>query len=101
MVQFQTDAEAMPVEDATVEWDEAASPFRKVATVRIPAQSFDSPAQMEFCENLAFNPWRSLAEHRPLGGLNRARKDLYAELAGFRHERNQVSYSEPTGDETF
>ncbi len=101
MVQLQTDAEAMPVEDATVEWDEAASPFRKVATVRIPSQSFDSPAQMEFCENLAFNPWQSLAEHRPLGGLNRARKDLYTELARFRHERNQVSYSEPTGDETF
>ena len=101
MVQFQTDAEAMPIEDATVEWDEAVSPFRKVASVRIPSQSFDSPAQMEFCENLAFNPWHAFAEHRPLGGLNRVRKELYAELARFRHERNQVSYSEPTGDEAF
>ena len=101
MVQFQTDPEQMPVEDATVEWDETVSPFRKVATVRIPGQSFESPERMEFCENLAFNPWRCLAEHRPLGGLNRARKALYQELAEFRHRRNNVGYTEPTGDEGF
>lgn len=96
MVQFQTDPDTMPIEDATVEWDEAESPFRKVATVQIPSQQFESAEQMEFCENLAFNPWNSLAEHEPLGGLNRARKELYKELADFRHERNGVSYSEPT-----
>jgi hypothetical protein len=101
MVQFQTDPESMPIEDATVEWDESVAPFHKVATVEIPPQPFESAAQTEFCENLAFNPWNSLAEHRPMGGLNRARKDLYQELAAFRHERNGVSYSEPTGDEAF
>ena len=100
-VQLQTDPAAMPVEDASVEWDAAASPFRKVATIQIPAQTFDSPAQMEFCENLAFNPWRALPEHRPIGGLNRVRKELYAELARFRHQRNGVAYREPTGDEVF
>ena len=101
MVQFQTDAELMPVEDATVEWNETVSPFRKVARIHIPSQSFESPEWMEFCENLAFNPWRSLPEHRPLGGLNRVRKDLYQELAEFRHQRNGVTYMEPSGDETF
>lgn len=101
MVQFQIDAERMPVEDATVEWDEALSPFRTVARIDIPPQSFESPRQMAFCENLAFNPWRSLPEHRPLGGINRVRKDLYQELAEFRHQRNGVTYTEPTGDEIF
>ena len=101
MVQFQTDAEKMPVEDASVEWDETISPFQKVARIRIPPQSFESPAQMEFCESLAFNPWQSYPEHRPLGGLNRVRKDLYRKLAEFRHQRNEVTYREPTGDETF
>jgi hypothetical protein len=101
MVQFQLDAELMPVEDATVEWDEALSPFRKVAQIDIPPQAFESPAQMAFCENIAFNPWRSLPEHRPLGGINRVRKDLYRELAEFRHRRNGVTYTEPDGDETF
>jgi hypothetical protein len=101
MVQFQLDAEQMPVEDATVDWDEALSPFRTVARIDIPAQSFESPRQMAFCENLAFNPWRSLPEHRPLGGINRVRKSLYQELAKFRHQRNGVTYTEPTGDEIF
>jgi hypothetical protein len=101
MVQFQVDAERMPVEDATVEWDEALSPFRTVARIDIPPQTFESPRQMAFCENLAFNPWQSLPEHRPLGGINRVRKDLYQELAEFRHQRNGVTYTEPTGDETF
>jgi hypothetical protein len=101
MVQFQTDAESMPIEDATVEWDESISPYRKVARIVIPPQTFESPAQMEFCENLAFNPWRTLPEHRPLGGLNRVRKDLYQTMAEFRHQNNGVNYSEPTGAETF
>ena len=101
MVQLQADPEAMPIEDASVEWDESESPFRKVATIDIPPQQFESAAQMEFCENLAFNPWHSLPEHRPLGGLNRVRRELYDELARFRHERNKVRYSEPTGDEVF
>jgi hypothetical protein len=100
-VQFQADAESMPIEDATVEWDESLSPFRSVARIDIPPQTFESPRQMAFCENLAFNPWRNLPEHRPLGGINRARKDLYRELAAFRHQRNGVTYAEPTGDETF
>ncbi len=101
LVQFQSDAELMPLEDATVEWDEDLSPFRKVARIDIPAQSFESPEQMEFCENLAFNPWQSLAEHRPLGGLNRVRKDLYKALAEFRHKSNAVNYREPDGNESF
>ena len=71
MVQFQTDPYDMPIEDAREEWDEEVSPFRKVATVRIPSQEFESPEQMEFCENLSFTPWHSLSEHRPLGGVNR------------------------------
>ncbi|NOR18934.1 MAG: catalase, partial [Xanthomonadales bacterium] len=101
LVQFQTDAELMPIEDATVEWDETLSPFRKVARIHIPPQSFESPEQMEFCENLAFNPWQSLPDHRPLGGINRVRKDLYKTLAEFRHQANGANYEEPDGNESF
>jgi hypothetical protein len=101
MVQLQTDPKAMPVEDATEEWDESESPFQKVATIEIPQQGFVTKTRMNFCENLAFNPWHTTAEHRPLGGLNRARKDLYSELAAYRHELNGVTYEEPTGAEAF
>jgi hypothetical protein len=98
LVQMQTDAYAMPIEDPSVVWDEALSPFRKVATIRIPTQRFDSPAQLETCENLSFTPWHSLPEHRPLGGLNRARKVVYQALSNLRHERNRVAPGEPTAD---
>jgi len=96
MVQFQTDPYKMPVEDPSIVWDEQLSPFRKVATVRIPPQRFDSAAQMEFCENLSLNPWHSLPEHRPLGGLNRARKVVYQALTQLRHELNHEPVQEPT-----
>lgn len=93
LIQVQTDPQAMPVEDPTVEW---TSPFRKVATIVIPPQSFDSPEQTVFGENLSFSPWHSLPEHRPLGGINRARKAVYQAISKQRHELNKVPRREPT-----
>lgn len=84
-VQFQTDPEKMPIEDAMVEWDEKDSPYRKVATIRIPQQAFESFDQMALAESIAFNPWNTLPEHQPLGGMNRARKLIYTELSKLRH----------------
>ena len=84
-VQFQTDPEKMPIEDAMVEWKEKDSPYRKVATIRIPSQAFESADQMALAEKIAFNPWSVLQEHQPLGGMNRARKAIYTELAKLRH----------------
>jgi catalase len=101
MVQVQTDAVKMPIEDPTVEWDEALSPYRKVATLKIPPQTFNSVKQMEFCENLSYTPWHSLPEHRPLGGINRVRKRVYESTARLRHELNGVPYGEPTSLVTF
>ena len=43
-VQFQTDARRMPIEDASVEWDETDSPFIPMARIDIPRQSFASPS---------------------------------------------------------
>jgi hypothetical protein len=92
LVQVQTDPVAMPVEDPTVEWD---APWQKAATIRIPPQSFDSPEQRAFCENLSFTPWHSLPEHRPLGGINRTRKKIYQAISKQRHELNGVPRVEP------
>lgn len=87
MVQFQTDDRTMPIEDATVEWKEHESPFRAVARIRIPMQNIEEPGRMRRCEDVAFNPWNSLLEHEPLGGLNRARREIYRAMAEFRHQR--------------
>lgn len=96
-VQLQTDAETMPIEDPGRAWSEAASPFRKVASIRILQQEFDSEAQRAFGENLSYTPWHSLPAHRPLGGINRARRVVYDIISKYRHEKNGVARREPTG----
>ncbi|HEU0302338.1 MAG TPA: catalase family protein [Longimicrobium sp.] len=95
-VQLQTDPVTMPIEDPGAAWSEAASPFRKVATIRVLQQSFDSDPQREFGENLSFTPWHSIPEHRPLGGINRARRMVYDFISAFRHEYNHAPRREPT-----
>jgi hypothetical protein len=101
MVQVQTDPHRMPIEDATVKWPERLSPYVPVAQVRLPAQRFDSDAQLAFADVLRYNPWHSLPEHRPLGNSNRARRRMYWELARLRQSMNDVQHVEPTGDEAF
>ena len=48
-------------------------------------------------ENLAFDPWHSLPEHRPAGSLNEARKVVYKASADLRRQYNGVPAMEPTG----
>jgi len=86
-VQFQTDSRKMPIEDASVEWRERDSPYRRVAHIRIPTQTVDGPSAAASCEELSFNPWHALSDHRPLGGFNRARRDIYRAMASFRGQR--------------
>lgn len=97
-VQFQTDAVKMPVENPVVEWDSA---FIKLATIKIPVQEFDTPAQNEFGDNLAFNVWRTIEEHRPIGNFNRVRKIIYENMYAFRFQFNGVIHKEPTAAENF
>lgn len=95
-VQPQIDSAKQPIEDPRKLWKLRETPAQKLATIHIPQQTFDSVAQMDFCENLSFNPWRSLPDHRPLGSLNRLRKATYVALSEFRHEKNKKPSIEPT-----
>ena len=100
-LQLQTDAFLMPIENNGVLWPEKLSPRVSVATLRLYQQTFDSPAQMAFAKQLSYNPWHTIAEHRPLGNQSRARQRMYYELSKLRHDANAVPHYEPTGDETF
>jgi len=100
-IQLQTDAYLMPIENAAVLWPEKLSPRVSVATLRLPRQKFDSPAQLDFARVLCYNPWHCIAEHRPLGNQSRARRRMYAALAQLRQTMNGVSHYEPTGNERF
>lgn len=100
-VQLQTDPHLMPIENAAVLWPERLSPRVSVATLRIPRQTFNSPAQLAFARQLSYNPWHCIPEHRPLGNQSRARRRMYLELSTLRHSMNNVPHYEPTGDEVF
>jgi hypothetical protein len=89
-IQRQTDPQRMPVEDASVQWDEGASPFEAVATLRILAQNFDTPERNRQGEDMRFSPWHCLAAHRPLGSINRARRVVYHGISEFRRRVNGV-----------
>jgi len=100
-LQLQTDPYRMPIENNAVLWPEKRSPRIAAATLRIPRQKFNSPAQIEFEKRLSYNPWHCIPEHRPLGNQSRARKRMYWVLSQLRHDMNAVPHYEPTGDEVF
>ncbi len=97
-VQLQADPVHMPTDDARIKWN---SPFVNMATVRIPPQTFESPAQEVFCENLSYTPWHAIEAHRPLGSINRARRGVYEAISTFRHEANDAPREEPTAMQDF
>lgn len=89
LVQPQLLDKDMPIEDATVEWDEQASPFVKVATIQIEPIADETAEANRACENLSFNPWHALPEHRPIGVMNRVRKALYQSIGDYRRAKNR------------
>jgi cytochrome c peroxidase len=91
-VQRQSDPSTMPIEDPTLEW---TSPWEKVATIEVDAQDFDFPARWDWGNKLSFSPWHALEEHRPLGGINRARRQVYPASFGLRYG-NLTAPKEPT-----
>ena len=95
--QLWADAERQPIEDASVDWPVSVSPYRTVATVRLPRQDAYSPERVRyFDEVMTFRPTHSLAAHRPLGSIMRARLQVYRALSAFRHRENGVA-EEDTG----
>ncbi len=94
-VQFQRDEASMPLDNPFRTWSQALSPPRKVATVRILQQDFDTETRRSYGENLSITPWHCLPEHLPLGALNRVRRAVYETLSTYRHERNAVPRVEP------
>jgi hypothetical protein len=74
-VQVRAPSEEAAIEDVTQPWEDV--PHQSVAHIAIPAQNVDDPALHTQCESLFFTPWHTLAEHRPVGGVNRLRLAVY------------------------
>ncbi|MEU7552826.1 peroxidase family protein [Streptomyces sp. NPDC044571] len=79
-LQRYVDARRTPIEDGAAEWKEQDTPLVRVAVLTVPRQDIDSAparAAAERVDQLAFNPWNTTEDFRPLGNLNRARKVAY------------------------
>lgn len=95
-VQLCTDLEKMPVEDVSVAWDEALSPFRPVGRISFPVQDIDTPTRRVSGDDaLSFNPWHCLQAHRPLGNIMRIRRHAYDASARYRRSMNVQPAREP------
>ena len=93
-VQLNTGLDEMPIEDAKAVWSEELSQYQTVARLLLPVQqAFDVPKNTRF-EDLSFSPHHSLAAHRPLGSINRARLAAYQALAKTRRAENGKSTQE-------
>ena len=76
-LQYYTSEALTPIEDAAVNWP---TPYTTVARLMLPQQDLDSiegRALAEKVEASVIDPWQALAEHRPLGDVQRARKVVY------------------------
>lgn len=97
-VQLCRDLEKQPVEDSTIEWKEDEAPFQQVGTIRVQAQNSWDPARVQTVdESMRFSIWTGLAAHRPLGNINRARKETYEHSSRFRERFNGCPIHEPQG----
>jgi hypothetical protein len=76
-LQYYANEAVTPIEDASVNWP---TPYTTVARLMLPQQdvgSAEGRALAEKVEAAAFDPWQALADHRPLGDVQRARKVVY------------------------
>lgn len=95
-VQLNLDVEKMPIEDASVEWPQDLSPYVAVARVRLdPQTSWDASLQ-QLEDEIAYDQWNCLVDHRPLGSVNRARRQVMATSREFRSEFNRCPIHEPS-----
>lgn len=95
-VQLCTDIEAMPIEDASVEWPQDQSPYLTVATVTASRQvAWDAERSRAIDDGQSFSPWHGLAAHRPLGSIMRLRKAAYRSSARFRADHSGCPMHQP------
>ncbi|KAF2030889.1 heme-dependent catalase [Setomelanomma holmii] len=77
-IQLGTSPEHHPTEDGSVVWDEATAPYQTIATIEFPPQDALTAERRTFWEDrMKLSPWDALAEHQPLGSINRLRKIVY------------------------
>jgi deferrochelatase/peroxidase EfeB len=86
MVQFYADPIRTSI-DGAYAWDTADAPFVKLAELTIPQcdmDGLDAKQDEQLLRDMTFNPWHAIAEHRPIGNIQRARAMVYRASARYR-----------------
>jgi catalase len=96
MVQLYKNEQATPIEDAGVQWKESDAPFVKLGTLHIPKQEIATEERTKMGEAMAFSPSNSLKVHAPVGGINRARMQIYWQISTYRTQVNKLQPLQPT-----
>ena len=76
-LQYFASESITPIENPSVQWP---TPYSTVARLMLPPQDLASEEAQELARKVeagVFDPWQALAEHRPLGDVQRARKVVY------------------------
>jgi hypothetical protein len=94
-VQLCVDLAQMPVEEPSELWPEALSPFVTVAKLRLPQQDIGGDDNLALQDATSITPWRCTSDHRPLGNIMRARKEVYRQSSILRHRLNGQVRTEP------
>ncbi len=95
-VQLNTGLDTMPIEDASVVWPEAKSPYVPVARITVRRQEGWNAAKHDAIDDhMAFSPWHGLLAHQPLGSIMRVRKAAYEASKAYRATANQTRIAEP------
>ncbi len=94
-LQFFVDESRTPIEDGSVDWPIDIAPYVRVGKLVIGQQDAASERGQRLAERIqkmSFDPWHALVEHRPLGGMMRARKATY-----FASTKGRDAEGEPEG----
>ncbi len=90
--QLWTDAETQPIEDTSVDWPTSESPLshRRHDPTAAAVSLWSRPRPL-LRRGDDVRPAHSLEVHRPLGGVMRARMQVYQALSDFRHRENGIA----------
>jgi hypothetical protein len=86
LVQFYADAQTTPIDGAAA-WSEAAAPCVKLGELVLARVDLDDPAthaEERALDGAAFSAWHGIDAHRPIGNIQRTRRDVYAASARYR-----------------
>jgi len=86
LVQFYADDHKTPI-DGTFAWRPEDAPWVKLAELIIPPCDLDAAQSRRteaWLDSVSFNPWHAIAEHRPIGNVQRGRRVIYEGSAKLR-----------------